>query len=60
MDLLSVAAAVAAGFALSQMTGFWAWPFTGAGVVACYLLVSGLDVIIARAVARSTDVGRDQ
>ena len=60
VDLLSVAAAIAVGFGLSQTAGFWAWPLTGAGTVTCYLLVSGLDVLIARAAARKTSFGRDQ
>ena len=60
VDLLSVTAAIAAGFGLSQITGFWAWPLTGAGAVVTYLLVSGLDVLIARAAARKTRFGRDQ
>jgi len=60
VDMLSVGAAIAAAFALSQIPGFWAWPMAGAGAVACYLLVSGLDVLIARALARRTSFGSDQ
>lgn len=60
VDLLSVAAAIAAGYGLSQITGPWAWPLTGAGTVTCYLLVGGMDVLIARAAARRTRFGSDQ
>ena len=60
VDMLAVGAAIAAAYGLSQVPGFWAWPLTGAGAVACYLLVSGLDVLIARALARRTSFGSDQ
>lgn len=60
VDLLSVAAAIAVGYALSLVPGFWAWPLTAAGAVVAYLIVSGLDVLLARAVARRTRFGRDQ
>ena len=60
VDMLSVGAAIAAAFALSQVPGFWAWPLAGGGAVACYLLVGGLDVLIARALARRTTFGSAQ
>lgn len=60
VDMLSVCASIAAAFGLSQLPGFWAWPLAGAGAVACYLLVGGLDVLIARALARRTSFGSDQ
>lgn len=60
VDLLSVATAIAAGYGLSQIPGFWAWPLAGAGAVICYLLVGGLDVLIARAAARRTRFGQEQ
>lgn len=60
VDLLSVAAAVAAAYGLSRVPTFWAWPLTGAGVAAVYLLVGGLDVLIARTAARHTRFGDRQ
>ena len=60
VDMLSVGAAIAAAYGLSLLPGFWAWPSTGGGAVACYLLVSGLDVLIARALARHTSFGSRQ
>lgn len=60
IDLLSVGSAVAVAFGLCQISGFWAWPATGAGAVATYLLVGGLDVLIATVVARRTTFGRRQ
>ena len=60
VDLLSVAAAIGVGYGLSLVPGFWAWPLTAAGAVVAYLTVSGLDVLLARAVARRTRFGRDQ
>lgn len=60
IDVLSVAAAVATAFALSRIPGLTAWPLTGAGTVIAYLLVGGLDVLIARGTARRTSFGRSQ
>lgn len=60
IDVLSVAAAVAAAFGLSRISGFAAWPLTGCGTVIAYLLVGGLDVLIARGAARHTSFGRSQ
>lgn len=60
IDLLSVAAAVAAAFGLSRVPAFWAWPLTGAGAASAYLLVGGLDVLVARAAARRTSFGSRQ
>lgn len=60
IDLLSVCAAVAAAFGLSRIPGFAAWPLTGLGTVATYLLVGGLDVLLARTAAPHTDAGRTE
>lgn len=60
IDLLSILAAVATAYGLSRIPGFAAWPLTGAGTVISYLLVSGLDVLLARTVANRTSLGRSQ
>lgn len=60
VDLLSVAAAVAAAFGLSHLPGYPAWPLTALGTVSVYLLVGGLDVLIARGAARRTSIARRQ
>lgn len=60
IDVLSIAATVAAAYGLSRVPGFAAWPLTGAGMVITYLLTSGLDVLLARTVARRTNLGRSQ
>lgn len=52
VDALSVLAAVGAAVALSQLPGIASWPLTGFGVTLVYLLVGGLDVLIARQAAR--------
>lgn len=58
IDLLSVVVAVAAAFGLSHVSDFAAWPLTGAGTVVAYLLVGGLDVVLASITARHTSAGR--
>lgn len=60
IDLLSIVAAVATAYGLSRVPGFAAWPLTGAGTVVSYLLASGLDILLARTVARHTNLGRSQ
>ena len=60
IDVLSIAATVAAAYGLSRVPGFAAWPLTGAGMVITYLLTIGLDVLLARTVARRTNLGRSQ
>lgn len=57
-DFLSVTATVAVAFGLSRIPGYAAWPLTGLGTVVTYLLIGGLDVILARALARRTSAGR--
>lgn len=59
-DFLSVVVAVAGAFGLSQVAGFAAWPLTGFGTVVIYMLVGGLDVVIARWVATHTSFGDSQ
>ena len=60
MDLVSVAAAVSVALGLSGVAGIAAWPLTGFGTVVTYLLVSGLDIVAARFIARHTSFGRRQ
>lgn len=50
----------ATAYGLSRVPGFAAWPLTGAGTVVSYLLASGLDILLARTVARHTNLGRSQ
>ncbi len=56
-DFLSVAVTVAAAYGLAHIPGPWAWPVTGLGTVVTYLMVGGLDVVLARALARRTSFG---
>lgn len=58
VDLVSVASAVLVALGLAQLPGTWAWPLTGAGTVVAYLIVGGLGVVGARALARRTPLGR--
>lgn len=58
IDVLSVASAIAVAFGLSQLTGFWIWPLTGAAAVITYLLIGGLDVLLARSAAKRTTLER--
>lgn len=60
IDVLSIVATVATAYGLSRVPGFAAWPLTGAGMVITYLLASGLDVLLARTIARHTNLGRSQ
>ncbi|NYI68752.1 hypothetical protein [Spelaeicoccus albus] len=48
------------GFALSRIDGYWAWPLTGAGAAGSYLLVGGLDVVLAKFLADRTNFGSSQ
>lgn len=59
IDLLSVVVAVAAAYGISRVPEPVAWPLTGLGTVATYLIVGGLDVVLARSTARHTSVGND-
>ncbi|WP_141921298.1 hypothetical protein [Halopolyspora algeriensis] len=60
IDLMSVIAAVAVAFGLSRIPGFFGWPLTALGTVITYLMVGGLDVLLARSAASRTSVGREQ
>lgn len=60
IDILAVAAAIAVAFGLSRVPGFFGWPLTGLGAVTGYLVVGGLDVVIARWLAKHTAFGRSQ
>jgi hypothetical protein len=60
IDLLSVVAAVAAAVGFSRLGGFAVWPLTALGTVTVYLLVGGLDVLIACAVMNRSSVDRSQ
>lgn len=52
VDALSALASVGAASALSLVPGIVSWPLTAFGATLAYLLVGGLDVLIARRVAR--------
>lgn len=52
VDALSVLTAVGAASALSLLPGIGAWPLTAFGATLAYLLVGGIDVLIARRLAR--------
>lgn len=51
VDALSVLAAVGTASALSLLRGIVAWPLVAFGATVAYLLVGGLDVLIARRAA---------
>lgn len=53
-DFLSVVVAVGVAYGLSRIPHTLAWPATGLGTVGSYLLVAGLDVVLARLLARRT------
>lgn len=59
-DVLAVTAAIASGFGLSRVPVFLGWPLTGFGTVAAYLVIGGLDVVLARWLAKHTTFGRSQ
>lgn len=52
VDGLSVLCAVGAGIGLARIPGLLAWPATASGMVLVFILVGGLDVLIARRMAR--------
>ena len=60
VDIIAVTAAVAVAFGLSRVPGFFGWPLTGLGAVSAYLVTGGLDVVIARWLAKHTAFGRSQ
>lgn len=60
VDLLSITATVAAAFGLTRIPGTLVWPLTGLGTVGTYLVVGGMDVLIARSLASRTSFAREQ
>ena len=58
IDFLSVTFSVSAAYGLAQLPDPWAWPLVGLGTVVTYLLVGGLDVVLARLLAKHTSFGR--
>ncbi|MFC7343891.1 hypothetical protein [Saccharopolyspora griseoalba] len=60
IDILSIVAALMAAYGLSQISWFLAWPLTAFGTVLAYLLIGGLDVLLARTIARRTSFGSSQ
>lgn len=57
VDVLSILAAVGAAIGLSKFPGMVAWPSTAFGATLVYLLVGGLDVLVARQIARRSKSG---
>ncbi|RRO17035.1 hypothetical protein EIL87_12230 [Saccharopolyspora rhizosphaerae] len=60
IDVLSIVAAVMTAYGVSRISGFVAWPLSAFGTVLAYLLVGGLDVLLARTIARRTTFGSSQ
>lgn len=60
IDFVSVALAVAVAYGLSRIPGLIAWPVTGLGTVVAYLLMGGVDVVLAQLLSRHTPLGRSQ
>lgn len=52
VDLLSVLAAIGSAALLALVPGLVLWPLVGFGATTMFLLVNGLDVLIARWVVR--------
>ncbi len=59
VDGLSILCAVSAAIGLSRVPGVLAWPATAAGTVLVFLVVGGLDVLIARRLATAVGDGED-
>jgi hypothetical protein len=60
VDVVAVVVAVLSALGLSRIAGYWSWPATGAGAAVVYLLIGGLDVLLARFLARHTSFGSSQ
>ena len=60
VDGLAILCAVSAAIGLSRIPGVLAWPATAAGTVLVFLLVGGLDVLIARWVAARAGDGAEK
>ncbi|HET7327747.1 MAG TPA: hypothetical protein VFJ14_10745 [Nocardioidaceae bacterium] len=54
VDVLSILAAVGSAVGLARIPGVAAWSLTAAGVTTVFLLVGGLDVLIARRLDRDS------
>lgn len=52
VDALSVLTAVGVASALSLVPGIGSWPLTAFGATLAYLLIGGVDVLIARRIAK--------
>ncbi|MHA6800018.1 hypothetical protein [Bounagaea algeriensis] len=59
-DILSVMGAITAAYGSSHLPGLAAWPATAFATVVAYLLVGGVDVLIARWVAQRSSFGESQ
>ncbi len=59
-DILSVMGAITAAYGFSHLPDLAAWPATGFATVVTYLLVGGVDVLIARRVAQHSSFGESQ
>lgn len=60
IDFLSIVVTIVTAYGLSKVPGYAAWPLTGFGAASAYLLTSGVDVLLARVVAKRTSFGRSQ
>lgn len=60
VDVLTIVVAIMVALGLSRISGFAAWPVTAFGTVLAYLLVGGLNVLLARKIAHRTSFGRSQ
>lgn len=54
VDVLSILAAVGAAMGMANIPGLVAWPATAFGATIAYLVVGGLDVLVARVLARGS------
>lgn len=52
VDVLSIGAAAGSAVLLAKTPGMLAWPLTSFGTTLIYLLMGGLDILIARQLAR--------
>lgn len=59
VDGIAVLCSVGAAVGLATIPGVLAWPATSAGTVLVFLVVGGLDVLIARAVDHRTSDGSE-
>lgn len=52
VDVLSIGAAAGSAVLLAKAPGMLAWPLTSFGTTLVYLLMGGVDILVARQVAR--------